>query len=1107
MAKLAWNPWHQVVKLREDVRTGELALNEFAADLFDVALRSGKRRIYEDPREFFALTYPTTNLRDLAKDVCLRLAGKNQKAIRQLELTYGGGKTHTLITLYHLVNDPAKLPDLPSVREFQAHIGITPPKARAALLPFDKLDVEKGMEVLDPAGKKRWLRQPWSVLAWQIAGSAGLKLLHPDDKDEERDSAPAEPLMVDLLSLPEKEGLGTLVLIDEVLMYAREKVGLDPVWRDRLVNFFQYLTQAATKVDRCCIVASLLATDPKKSDELGKAIQDELYAIFRREREEGVQPVLKEDVAEVLRRRFFTPESIQDKEAFRQAVFAAMKGIIELDEESKKAQKKAEERFIASYPFHPDLTDVLYSKWTQLEGFQRTRGILRTFALALRDAEKWDESPLVGPNVFLHERDKDGISEAARELTSVATAEVYEGKRQEWTAILQSELAKAREIQGDYTGLRHREIEQAVFATFLHSQPIHIGAKAALRDLLVLIGATRPDKIELEKALRQWFDRSWFLDESADAEVKPANGTKPLPVSWRLGSKPNLRQMHADACTRVPDELVEMRLIEDIRKLKSLTAGASAAGAKVHLLPDKPAQVEDDGNFHYAVLGPNFACESGKPAAARQFIEETTNAERPRKERNAVVLAVPSRDGLVGVKTAIREYLGWETVRDTLKRQGQELDPIRQAMLQGYIDASNKRIPGTLQQAYCIVVTVNEKDEVQAFKVQVGDDPLFQTIKNDKRSRIQDTAISADAILPGGPYDLWREDEEARRVKDLVGAFARFPRLPKMLNRKAILDTIVNGCQEGVFVGRLTRPDKSIRTFWRQRLDEAVLDDPGLELVLPDKAELTELAPAMVHPQAIRELWDGPEVTLKRVREFFSGGRCMKVGRGGYEEPIAVPRVPPTAVDAATVAAVRDGKLWLTSGPASFLAEEVPSGLMTDDAVVQSPPATIPPMDVLPQRTPEAWSDGATTGQVLAAALSKHAGKVLPWAVVRDAIEGALRARMIERLTDSGPWPCDYAGSSGLRLRVTSGVAIPPGATAPTPPTSRPGTRSGEARLQPSQIQDLADVMGDLLKARGDYELAFSVRVELTGKKAPDNAVVEGLNRVLGTVREGFQIE
>ncbi len=104
----AVTPWHEVVQLRDDLRTGELSLSLFAADLYDVAMGTA-RPVYRDPPHFFALTYPTFNLRELAKDVVLRLAGKNDKAIRQLELTYGGGKTHTLITLYHLTHNPALL--------------------------------------------------------------------------------------------------------------------------------------------------------------------------------------------------------------------------------------------------------------------------------------------------------------------------------------------------------------------------------------------------------------------------------------------------------------------------------------------------------------------------------------------------------------------------------------------------------------------------------------------------------------------------------------------------------------------------------------------------------------------------------------------------------------------------------------------------------------------------------------------------------------------------------------------------------------------------------------------------------------------------------------
>ncbi len=288
MTKPSWTPWHQVVRLRDDLRTGELALNEFAADLYDVALQSGRRRIYEDPREFFALTYPTSALLDLARDVVRRLAGKNQKAVRQLELTYGGGKTHTLITLFHLVNDPASLPDLPAVHEFKARIDVPLPATRVAVLPFDKFDVEKGIEVRDPSGNRRMLRQPWSALAWQLAGADGLRLLHQDDQPEERRTAPAENLLVPMLEAPQKEGRSTLLLLDEVLMFAHGAVDADPAWRERLKNFFQALTQAATKVDQCAIVASLLATDVAKNDALGRDIIDDLYAIFRRKREEGV---------------------------------------------------------------------------------------------------------------------------------------------------------------------------------------------------------------------------------------------------------------------------------------------------------------------------------------------------------------------------------------------------------------------------------------------------------------------------------------------------------------------------------------------------------------------------------------------------------------------------------------------------------------------------------------------------------------------------------------------------------------------------------------------------------------------------------------------------
>jgi len=269
---------------------------------------------------------------------------------------------------------------------------------------------------------------------------------------------------------------------------------------------------------------------------------------------------------------------------------------------------------LRSYPFHPDLTDIFYTRWTQLDGFQRTRGILRTFALALRDAEKWDTSPLVGPNVFLPSPDQTGIAEAARKLTGIATREITEGRGHEWTAILEGELAKARTIQTEQPGLKFREVEQAVCAVFLSSQPI--GQKARTTDLVVLLGFTRPDRIELEKGLRRWTELSWFLDEAEFASDVDNRAPKALPKAWRLGSQPNLKQMHHDACTnRVTAEAIELKLLADVQQTRSLTQGAAAAGAHVHTLPERPRDIENDGDFHFAILSPKAVSDSGKPSA------------------------------------------------------------------------------------------------------------------------------------------------------------------------------------------------------------------------------------------------------------------------------------------------------------------------------------------------------------------------------------------------------------------------------------------------------------------------------------------------------------
>ena len=593
--------------------------------------------------------------------------------------------------------------------------------------------------------------------------------------------------------------------------------------------------------------------------------------------------------------------------------------------------------------------------------------------------------------------------------------EEYEGKKQEWNSILEGELARAREIQAELPALRYREVEQAVFATFLHSQPV--GQRALTRDLMLLLGHTQPDKIALEKGLRRWTEVSWFLDEMAieDAEVSPTGG-KLLPRTWRLGSRPNLKQMHSEARERVSSEVVEDKLLRAIESCKSLTAGASAAGAKPHVLPDKPSYIEDDAEFHYAILGPRAASRAGKPGdEARRFINEKTGSDNPRIYRNAIVLAVPSVEGIEAARRAIRDYQGWLEVESQLK--GQDIDNNRRQLLEIEKKKAEKQVTEMVRQAYCIVVTVSDKNEVQAFKVVQSDDsPLFNIIKADKQARIKETAVTAEALLPSGPYDLWREGDTEHLVNDLASAFAHFAQLPKMLNRKAIFETLLDGCQQGLFVLRSNRKDGSFKTYWYEAppLDTLNSKDFNFAVVLSEVATLASLPSHLLSPDVLPELWQGPELRLRDLYDYFSGGKFVKSGE--YGETIAIPRSVRSSINEAIQAAVKEKRLWLLSGQASFLSEDVPLDFLMEDATLQAPPQPIPSRDIMPESLPEAWNGkDETTALAISDALSTKLRKVLPWITVREAIQSALNARWLERAADSGPLS-DYASVRAVKI-------------------------------------------------------------------------------------------
>src|SRR5579859_3027945 len=132
-------PWREVITPHPDVQTGRYQQAEFAADLAQVL--GGKATAeYGDPVEFFRRTYLTAGMKRLLKGALERLRGAGGDPVIQLKTAFGGGKTHTMLALYHLLREPGRCAEVPAVAELLAESGGTPPSARVAVLVGTALD-------------------------------------------------------------------------------------------------------------------------------------------------------------------------------------------------------------------------------------------------------------------------------------------------------------------------------------------------------------------------------------------------------------------------------------------------------------------------------------------------------------------------------------------------------------------------------------------------------------------------------------------------------------------------------------------------------------------------------------------------------------------------------------------------------------------------------------------------------------------------------------------------------------------------------------------------------------------------------------------------------
>jgi hypothetical protein len=355
------------VSPRSWVLKGEV---EFAPSLGDV-YQGLAPRVYNDPDEFLKVTYVTYTMKEMLRNIASVLSGRGGTKVFPLATVFGGGKTHTLIFLYHAVKHPDRLPEgLPR-----------PPKSNVVALDLQKLEVGPNIRGL------RVVYTPWGELAYQLDSYEGLiKEL------DEKMVPPAEGLLIELLS--KKQPL--LILMDEVTHYLRRASGIkvgETTLARQTAAFLQSLLSAVNKLAQSAVVLTFPEAEAeyeKESEEVIEVVREAGHVILRIASPE--QPLTKEELREIIKRWLF--EEIRAQHASQVASkrfdYYKERGDAFPDEALRPEYKELIEK---SYPFHPSLMDVLFERIAAIPRFQRTRGALMLLHRVLQRLYELMEDP------------------------------------------------------------------------------------------------------------------------------------------------------------------------------------------------------------------------------------------------------------------------------------------------------------------------------------------------------------------------------------------------------------------------------------------------------------------------------------------------------------------------------------------------------------------------------------------------------------------------------------------------------------------------------------------------------------------------------------------
>ncbi|MDP9372702.1 MAG: DUF499 domain-containing protein, partial [Chloroflexota bacterium] len=509
--------WWQVMPPHRDIRTNK-RLNEsiFAADLGSV-VRGDAPADYQDPVRFFAGTFLSTGLSALLADVLRELAGTGAgNRIVQIETPFGGGKTHTLLALYHLVTSGNIVLGRPELQDLLRSAGLTgAPAARVAAAVGTDLSAAEPEK--RPDGTR--LHTLWGQVAYQLGGREGYELVRR--ADELRLAPGADALRAVLALGP------ALILMDELVNYvvgaAAVPVG-DTTLKDQTIAFLQQLTTAVAQTPRAVFLLTIPGSQTELYGQAAKDLQQQLFNAAGQVAEivgrvQTVRtPVQGDDIYEVLRRRLL--EGPADERARRERdgrarrvaeAYVAMYREIPNDVPQEVQEPAYVERMIRAYPFHPDVVRILYERWGTLPDFQRTRGALRILGMALANLFAANQSvPLVLP-AHLDLAPGDLRNELVRVLDNPTFHNVLDSD-------IAGSGAKTVQIDGGM-GREHARFAPAVRAAttiFLWSFSGAATETRGATEAQIRIGALEPgmQPAIVGNVLNEFRRRLWYLHET-----------------------------------------------------------------------------------------------------------------------------------------------------------------------------------------------------------------------------------------------------------------------------------------------------------------------------------------------------------------------------------------------------------------------------------------------------------------------------------------------------------------------------------------------------------------------------------------------------------------